>query len=214
MASTIRAMIDKPFSELVHAFAAKTPSPGGGAAAAMSASMGIALLLMSVRFTRGKKAALEFDRELAEVETRLSQYVDRMLPMAERDCAAFGLVSRAYGLPKGTDKEVEIRTRAIDEGMIGAIVVPEETLFMVRDVLSTVTPIVHLVGRNIISDMGTGARLLVAGAESSFLNVRINTSFLNDRARGTAALESNTVVLTEIREAERKIRALVDKALL
>lgn len=206
-------MIDKPFEELVHAFAAKTPTPGGGAAAAMSASLGIALLLMTLRFTKGKKAAAGHEAALEEAEKTLDAYLLRMLPMSERDSAAFALVSNAYALPKGTEAEVAVRTRAIDESMLGAIVVPEETLFMVRDVLRAVAGVAECVGRNIISDLGTGTQLLAAGAESAFLNVRVNAGFLNDRERASRAMDSNSVVMTDIREFHRAIVARVDAAL-
>ena len=113
-------MIDQSFENLVRSFAAKTPTPGGGAAAAMSACLGTSLLLMTIRFSRGKKATLEHDGELAAVEQQLDQYLTRLLPMAERDCASFDHVSLAYKLPKDTDDEKDVRGRAIEESMIGA----------------------------------------------------------------------------------------------
>ncbi|MCA8958688.1 MAG: cyclodeaminase/cyclohydrolase family protein, partial [Planctomycetes bacterium] len=42
-------MIEQPFRDLVQSVAAKTPTPGGGSAAGLSACLGTALLLMVVR---------------------------------------------------------------------------------------------------------------------------------------------------------------------
>ena len=89
-------------------------------------------------------------------------------------------------LPKDTDDEKSVRARAIEESMVGAMVVPEETLCMVRDVLRAMSTVVTLVGRNIISDLASGAEILAAGAEGAFLNVRINASYLKDRDKAEA----------------------------
>lgn len=206
-------MIDKPFKDLVSSFAAKTPTPGGGAAAALAATMGTALLVMVVRFTRGKKSVASHEEELAQAEALLVDHLARLEPMAERDCRSFDAVSKAYGLPKLSPQEQEVRKRAIDEGMIGAMVVPEETLCMVRDVFQAVAAIVEVVGRNIISDLGSGAELLIAAAEGAFYNVRINAAFLSDPGRADASLQQSASVLAEIRDHHRLIRGAVDRSI-
>ena len=206
-------MIDNPFTELVSSFAAKTPTPGGGAAAALSACLGTSLLLMAVRFSRGKKATLEFDSQLEDVEGQLSRYIDRLLPMAERDCVSFEHVSRAYGLPKNTDEETTIRGRAIEEAMLGAMVVPGETICLVRDVLQCTSAIISLVSKNIVSDFGSGAEILTAAAESAHFNIRINASYLKDRETAAAALRQNELVLTDVRDLHRACRAHLDEQL-
>lgn len=206
-------MIDKPFAELVSSFAAKTPTPGGGAAAVMSACLGTSLLLMATRFSRGKKATLEFDSKLEEVEGQLDQQLERLLPMAERDCASYEHVSQAYRLPKDNEEQLSIRGRAIEEAMRGAMVVPEETLCLVRDVLSSASMILTLISKNIVSDLGSGAEILSAAAESANFNVRINAKYLKDRTVAIAALQQNETVLAEIRDFHRAIRAHVEQQL-
>ena len=137
-------MINKSFEDVVAAIAAKTPTPGGGAAAAMSASLGAALFLMVVRFSRGKKATLDQEEELGVAETQLERLLEHLLPMAERDCAAFDLVSNAYGLPKTTDSEKAIRDKAIEAGLLAAMAVPEEVACVVRDVFFAIAPVCAL----------------------------------------------------------------------
>ena len=204
-------MINQSFADLVSSFAAKTPTPGGGAAAAMSACLGTSLFLMAIRFSRGKKATLEFDEQLAEVERQLEQQLERLLPMAERDCASFDHVSNAYKLPKDSDDQVAVRDRAIEEGMLGAMVVPEETLCLARDVMRSMSTVITLVGKNIVSDLGSGAELLTAGAESAFFNVRINANYLKDRDKAAAALQQNEIVLADVRDFHRAFRSRVEQ---
>lgn len=203
-------MIQQPFDRLVDSLAAKTPTPGGGAAAALGGCMGAALFLMVVRFSRGKKANLDKDAVLAEAEQRLASLVQRLLPTAERDCRSFDLVSAAYGMPKADDAQKALRDKAIQEAMVGAMVVPEEVLCLVRDVFAAMVAVVACVPKSIASDLGSGSALLLAAAEGAYLNVRINAGFLTDRATSDAAMTRNDAVLAELREHGRKIGAAVE----
>ena len=203
-------MIDQPYDKFITSLAAKTPTPGGGACAAMAGAMGTALYLMVVRFSRGKKANAERDDDLAAAETVLDDHLQRILPMAQQDCAAYDLVSSAYSLPKETEDEKAIRKSAIQEAMVGAMVVPEETMCMIRDVFGAVDRIIDCVGKNIVSDLGSGAELLRAGAESAYFNVRINAAFLDDRELADSTLSRTLDVRDEILRHHDSIRRVVD----
>ena len=98
-------MMTQSFEELVASMAAKTPTPGGGAAAAMAGCMGTSLFLMTVRFSQGKKANVDREGDLSAAESALSDHLEQLRPMAERDCAAFDLVSAAFRMPKESDEQ-------------------------------------------------------------------------------------------------------------
>ena len=206
-------MIDKPFSQLIDSIAAKTPTPGGGAAAAMAGCMGTALFVMVVRFSRGKEANESREQDLARAEAQLADALKRMMPMAERDCRSFDLVSAAYGMPKDTDAQKALRDKAIQEAMVGAMVVPEETLCLVRDVFVAMEQVTSCIGKAIVSDLASGAALLLAAAEGAFLNVRINAAYLTNRDLADRTIVRATSVLTEIRRHQGAIAVSVDKML-
>jgi formiminotetrahydrofolate cyclodeaminase len=206
-------MIDQPFAKIVDSLANKTPTPGGGAAAAMAACMGAALLLMVVRFARGKKVNLERDADLARTEELLTDHLVRLLPTAERDCRSFDHVSKAYSMPKATEAEQKVRNRAIQEAMVGAMVVPEEVLCLVRDVCRAMSGVVDCVAKNIVSDLASGSSLLLAAGEGAQLNVRINAAYLDDRALADEAVARAKAVLAEIRSNHGAITASVEKLL-
>lgn len=206
-------MIHQSFEQIVTSLAAKTPTPGGGAAAAMAGSMGAALFLMVVRFSRGKKANVDREGDLAQVEAQLDGHLKRLLPMAERDCRSFDLVSAAYGMPKDNEQQKALREKAIQEAMVGAMVVPEETLCMVRDVFASMQQVTGCIGKAIVSDLASGASLLLAAAEGAFLNVRINAAFLTNRELADRTLDRATAVLTEVRRQQQAIAVSVDKML-
>lgn len=203
-------MIQQPFAQIVDSLAAKTPTPGGGAAAALAGCMGAALFLMVVRFSRGKKANIERDGDLVQAEGALDGQLKRLLPMAERDCRSFDLVSAAYGMPKESDADKALREKAIQEAMVGAMVVPEETLCMVRDVFVTMQKVAVCVGKAIASDLASGAALLLAAAEGAFLNVRINAAYLTNRDLADRTLARANQVLAEVRRQQQAIVVVVD----
>lgn len=206
-------MIDLSFQKLVESLAAKTPTPGGGAAAALSACMGTALFLMVVRFSRGKKANVAREDDLARVEALLQGHLLRLLPMAERDCRSFDQVSHAYKMPQESDAQKQVRARAVQEAMVGAMVVPEETLCMARDVCQAMSGVVDCVGKSIVSDLASGSSLLLAAAEGAHLNVRINAAYLDNRELAEGAVLRAKTVLAEIRSNHASITAVVEKAL-
>lgn len=206
-------MIHQSFEQIVESLAAKTPTPGGGAAAAMAGCMGTALFLMVVRFSRGKKANVDRDADLARVEGLLDGHLKRLLPMAERDCRSFDLVSAAYGMPKDSEAHKGLREKAIQEAMVGAMVVPEETLCMVRDVFVAMQQVTGCIGKAIVSDLASGAALLLAAAEGAYLNVRINAAFLTNRELADKTLDRATAVLGEIRRHQEAIAVSVAKML-
>lgn len=206
-------MIQQSFEQIVASLAARTPTPGGGAAAAMAGCMGAALFQMVVRFSQGKKANADKEPLLRAAEEQLGRHLALLLPMAERDCRSFDLVSAAYGMPKDTDAQKALREKAIQEAMVGAMVVPEETLCMVRDVFVAMQQVVGCIGKAIVSDLASGACLLLAAAEGASLNVRINAAYLTNRELADKTLERANAVLAEIRRQQQAIAIFVDKML-
>tara|TARA_R110002096_G_scaffold4899_7_gene22877 strand:+ start:2532 stop:3155 length:624 start_codon:yes stop_codon:yes gene_type:complete len=206
-------MITQSFQQLVESLAKKSPTPGGGAAAAMAGCMGTSLFLMTVRFSQGKKANVDREGDLARIEAKLNDSLQRLMPMAERDCRSFDMVSAAYGMPKESDAEKALRSKAIQEAMVGAMVVPEETQVMIRDVFVAMAEIVDCIGKQIASDLASGAALLLAASEGAFLNVRINAAYLTNRELAESTMARATSVRDEIRHHQDAIAVSVDRML-
>ena len=206
-------MIDQSFRELVQALAAKTPTPGGGSAAGLQASLGVALALMALRFSRGKKKNLDADEELAATEEQLNALLERMQALPERDASSFDHVADAYRLPRETDAQRDIRNRAIDEAMIGAMVVPEETMCLVRDGLRLAAGIAARVGKNIVSDLAAGGLALWSALQIAEYNVRINASYLTHDDVGQRHVDRVGVIREEARGYREQIETVVEALL-
>jgi len=171
--------------------------PGGGAAAGLSAALGVALLLMVVRFSRGKPAHAARERELAAAEDALVALQARALPLAEADARSFTPVADAYRLPQATTAQREARRAAIRAGLMGAMVGPMETLALARDALAAVAPVADCASRSTVSDQAAGSALLRAAAEIAFLNVRVNVRLLEDDRLPPASKETAALSLED-----------------
>jgi methenyltetrahydrofolate cyclohydrolase len=138
---------------------------------------------------------------------------ENLLPMAERDCRSFDHVSTAYAMPKDTDANKAARSRAIQEALVGAMVVPEQTLGMVRDVFGVIQKVIDCVGKTIASDLAAGASLLLAAGEGAFLNVQINAASLDDKDLAGKTMERATAVRDDVRRQQAAIARRVDEML-
>ena len=167
-------------TDFVNKLASNDPTPGGGAAAGVTASLGIAAILMAMRFSTNKKMS---DEERAFLKDTIDQYdqsKDHFIELIDRDASDFEPLSQAYGLPKETDEEKEKRKAAIQEGLKTASQPPVELLEEVEAVCQDLEKVVPLIKKSIISDLGVGVQMLRSAIYSSSLNLNINAGQLKD----------------------------------
>jgi glutamate formiminotransferase/formiminotetrahydrofolate cyclodeaminase len=197
-------------ADLLEALASEAPTPGGGTAAAVGASMGAALAEMVAGVTLSKEkyaASHEAVRPIAEAAREARR---EFLALAREDSEAYDLVVAARRLPKGTEEEKAARTKRIEEANRQATEVPMRTARAAARLLAALPELVEKGNPNAASDAGSAALLLEAAAEAALLNVGINLSGVSDAElvgrmqRETADLQEQTrrlrdQVLAEVR---------------
>ena len=155
-ASTIR--------DFAHDLAARTPAPGGGAAAAIAAALGAAAGAMAARYTTGPR----YPRESAQADALaliLDQAAAGFLATADADAAAYAAVAtaRKAGDAAGA-AAAEHHARAIPAGLLGACAVHALAL---RAFLGACNP--HLV-----SDVKVGIHLLAGAGRAAWQTLLVN----------------------------------------
>ena len=194
-------MMDRQLSEFLDELGAGTATPGGGAASGVTAAMGVGLMRMVFRFAAKRAKGSAGVELLALIDGRLAEFDQRARPLAERDAAGFQRVAQAYQLPRSTPDEKQFRSKAIQEGLVGAMVAPEDALHLVRDVLNLAREHRGLVHKNLAADFANGAALLQAAARGAWCNVQVNAAYLDDEHRAGNALDRAAVLMQEIRAA-------------
>ncbi|MCZ7583835.1 MAG: glutamate formimidoyltransferase [Deltaproteobacteria bacterium] len=162
------------------ALAAKSPTPGGGCAAALAIAMGASLGLMCVRATRGKKRYADYENDLAAAEEKLSGLAGTARTAIDDDARAFQGILAAMNRPKETDEQRAARGAAIEQATIHAAEVPLADARLGMTILRTLRGITGFINVNAASDLKVGEMLCEAGIRGALENVHINLASIND----------------------------------
>jgi len=160
------SFLDAGLKEFLDAVPARTPAPGGGAVAVITASLAAGLTAMAARF-----APDEWERR-AEVVGRAEELRARVEPLADADAAAYG----AY-MADRTDENVEQITA-----------IPFELTEIAAEVAELAALVAAEGNRNVRGDAAAGADLAAASASVGARLVRINASPGDVRVEGARAL--------------------------
>ncbi len=173
---------------LLGAIAAKSPTPGGGAVAAITSAFAAALGRMVVDYSRSKESLQEHRPLLEKALGTLQELQDSALRLADDDAKAFGHLSDLWGLPAD-----DARRQAEWEGAVaGAIAAPRQIMGVSMSTLRLLEQLAGKTIRALRSDLAITALLAEAGVRAAACNVRINTPLLDDKAEA-AELEAEVV---------------------
>jgi glutamate formiminotransferase / formiminotetrahydrofolate cyclodeaminase len=170
----LRAGVE-PFVEQL---AAPTATPGGGSAAAASGAMAAGLANMVAAMSRGKKAYLQYEKELSAAIARLTILREQLKASIDADAESFNSVMKAYK---------QARDAADGDGIINAALrqatsVPLGVAERAREVAQIAEGLKPITNPNMKSDLTTSIALARAAIEGAVANVEINLESLKDEA--------------------------------
>lgn len=183
--------------DFVDKLGSKEPTPGGGAAAGVAASMGVAAVVMAMEFSNGSKLEENEQELLTNRINELNEIKEVFKEIIDRDATDFEPLSNAYGMARETDEEKAARTEAIQEGLVTASQPPLDLLNNAKRVIDIADEVVPLIKKGIISDVGVGVQLLRSAILSSSLNVYINASSLKDEETKNKYIKDTEETLEE-----------------
>jgi len=170
----LRAGVE-PFVEQL---AAPTATPGGGSAAAASGAMAAALAVMVASMSRGKKAYLQYERELSKAIARLSQLREELTAAIDADAESYNAVMKAYKQAKNSANADGIINATLKQ----ATSVPLSVAERAREVAEIAERLRAMTNPNMKSDLTTALALARAAIEGALANVEINLESLKDEA--------------------------------
>jgi methenyltetrahydrofolate cyclohydrolase len=199
-------MKDVPIEEWLRTLADRTPTPGGGAVAALAAATSAALIGMVTSYTQGGKWSDREDR-MRELQAEAAGWRTEALQLAEADERAFAAVGEAYALPKSNDDEQSARSEAIQVALAGAAEPPVLTAQLAGRLVGGADELVSSGNPNVLSDVGVAAALAEAALTSAIMNIAVNASLLTDpEVRGHLTAE-----LTSAENDVERARAVVQR---
>jgi formiminotetrahydrofolate cyclodeaminase len=177
------------------------PAPGGGAATAICAAQGAALLSMCLNVS-GKNEETIPNLRFDELLNYLTNARRRFLEIADKDARAFENVMALYTLPKSTDDEKKKRKAELQAAFKNAAEIPFSLMELAADILDNANDVIKATKASVISDAAIGIDFLFTALKSSRHNVRINLNYIKDEVFVTAS-ESRIKLLTSGRSKQK-----------
>ncbi len=167
----------------LEALASKAPAPGGGAAAALQAAVGAALVEMVCNLTIGKPAYAQHEPAMKAALDQAAGLRARAVRLVDLDARAFGAVAAAYRLPKATEQARQARSARIQAALVDAAGVPLEVAAVAVEVIDLAGRILDGANRNVLADVAVAAASARAALDAAAVNVEVNLAALTDPAR-------------------------------
>lgn len=193
--------------------ARESPAPGGGSVAAYMGSLGAALGTMVANLSAHKPGWDERWEEFSLQADRGMAIESELLHLVDEDTEAFNRIMAAFGMPKGTDEEKQLRTEAIQQATLFAAQVPLETMKASFEVFSLCRSMAETGNPNSVSDAGVGALAARAAVIGAGLNVKINASSLADKSMAQSLIAEAESIIAKACKEESEIIEIVEKVI-
>jgi formiminotetrahydrofolate cyclodeaminase len=167
-------------SVFLESVAAKQPTPGGGAVAAVCGALAAAIGEMAINYSIGRKATPQFDAELTHVLGELTRSRAIMLELVVEDQEAFSELTAARKL----DDADASKTARVAAAVENCIAVPRTIGVTALTMLRIVQPVVEKTNKWLLSDLAVCIELAMATVRTAQYSVRAN---LGDVDAGRAA---------------------------
>lgn len=198
---------ESTIEDWLDALASDAPTPGGGAAAALSGAMAAALVAMICRFTIGRPRYARFQIELKEIFVKSEILRQQLEESIEADVVAYGNVIAARKLDRSTPESVLLRSHVLQASLFDAASVPLETARLASEVVEIAGIIAEKGNRNLLSDASVAITLAVSSAVAAAANVRANLPFLSDETQKQELAGAVSAILERVERA--RISAMI-----
>ena len=195
--------------EFLDSLASKSSTPGGGAAAAMTAALGAAIIEMACSFAIGRRKYASHQDQLQHTSDRCREIRARAIELADLDSQVFQEVMDAFRLPRDSKVRRERRKRAISQSAESAARVPLELAEICADLVGLGANAAELGNPNLVADAVGGAALARGAVRICELNVRSNLALVSDDQFVASARRH----LKRVAEASQSADVLVERYL-
>lgn len=205
-----KKLIDMNLTAFAHETASESPAPGGGSISAYAGALGAALATMVANLSSHKRGWDDRWEEFSDWAEKGHRFVDELIELVDEDTNAFNKVMDAFQLPKTTDEERQIRTQAIQDATKYAMLVPYRVMEKSLASMEVIRAMAQYGNPNSASDAGVGALCALTAVKGAFLNVRINSAGLKDKAFVEEMLAKGKSMVEAAESLQNEILQLVE----
>jgi len=186
----------KTVQELLDAFSAPTPTPGGGSAAALAGAIAASLFAMVAAMPKTKNGTPDDRAALDAAHPAIMTLRAMLIELIDHDAAAYDTVVAAYRLPKATDEEKAARKIAIGRAMRIATDVPLQTARAAGALIAQARIVAEHGNANAKSDVSVGVGLAMNAMSGGWFNCEANLGSLGDDAYATEVRAELAALMT------------------
>lgn len=208
--SNAKKLIRKDLVAFADETASESPAPGGGSISAYVGALGASLAAMVGNLSSHKRGWDARWEEFSQAAERAQAHKDILLRAVDEDTDAFNAIMAAFGLPNTTPEEKAARKASIQAATKGAIEVPFKIMQESLKSFEVIRQMVETGNPNSVTDAGTGALCARAAVHGAFLNVKVNSSGLDDKAFATQVMADGERMIQEADKLEREILMIVN----
>ncbi|MEX5300371.1 cyclodeaminase/cyclohydrolase family protein [Kocuria sp. CPCC 205292] len=166
-------------NDYLERLAAREPTPGGGAAAALHAAQGAALIAMVARYTTGTRYAQHEEQSL-RIAGRADDIIPEALQLADDDERAFAAVIAAYRLPSASEEDRAARSRAVQDATVAAAAPPRALIGLATEIIDLGRELAEFSNPNVISDVAAASEAARAAIATALITLDMNISAITD----------------------------------
>ncbi len=156
--------LKQPLGEFLKDLGARSPTPGGGSAAALVGALGAALARMAVAYTVGKEAYATHAKRLEALLDEFAKAAEAMAALMAEDMAAY----RHYAASRRSDAAV--RRQALDR----AVDVPMAIIERAVELADRFDEIKTFTNPYLLSDLHAAVELVLAAGLAAATSARVN----------------------------------------
>ena len=188
----------------------ETPAPGGGSVSSYVGALGTSLGGMVANLscnTRGWENKVDIFSEKAY---EINQLREKLLSLVDEDANSFNSIMEAYKLPKDSEENKNIRSKAIKDATLYAAQIPLNIMVESYNSYEIIEFLAKEGNQNSLSDSGVACLCVHTAIHGAYLNVRIN---LKDATGGEDIMKKADKILKDSHSKKEKIMKLVEDKL-
>lgn len=205
-----KKLVDLTVDEFANETSRESPAPGGGTISAYMGALGAALGTMVANLSSHKPGWDDRCPEFSEWADKGQAIMNELLHLVDEDTDAFNRIMSAFGLPKTTEEEKVVRSKAIQDATLYAAQVPLRTMKASFKAFELCKAMAEFGNPNSVSDAGVGALAVRAAVLGAGLNVKINAGSLKNRVVADELIDEANQLIAQAKEVEAKIIEIVE----
>jgi formiminotetrahydrofolate cyclodeaminase len=171
-----------PLDAFLAQAASSSPTPGGGAVAAVAGALAAAMVGMTARLTIGRPRYATVQPEVEALAGASDAARLSLLDLAEADAAAYDAVVAAMRLPRGDAETTAARTTALQAALVDATRVPAAVAAECQTVLAQAEQAAAITNVHALGDVATAALLAEAAMRAAAIQAELNLAGITDAA--------------------------------